>query len=250
MPLYVADYLADTSHLGAAESGAYLHLIMHYWLKGGLPKDPIQLAKIARMSLKQFNRAIPIIAPFFNPDWTHDRIDQELEKVREISEKRRGAVSQRRDRSNTNVSTNVEQLNTHSHSHTHSDINNTNKPTAKLNRTNKVNKAITPTAEFIFFWSLYPNKVKKVEALRAWDNATKTHEPQTIIDGLNNFIFSDDPKFIPHPSTWLNQQRWLDEPAKPAKKLTELEKFALKAIELEKQEKQEQERKNVITFLR
>jgi len=39
MPLYVADYLADTAHLGALESGVYLHLIMHYWLKGGLPDD-------------------------------------------------------------------------------------------------------------------------------------------------------------------------------------------------------------------
>mgnify|MGYP003350208430 CR=1 FL=1 len=119
MPLYVADYLADTAHLGALESGAYLHLIMHYWLKGSLPDDPVQLAKISRLSLKQFNRALPLLSPFFNPDWTHKRIDQELEKVKEISEKRRDAVSQRRDRSNTNVPTNVEQKNTHSHSHSH-----------------------------------------------------------------------------------------------------------------------------------
>jgi hypothetical protein len=89
------------------------------------------------------------------------------------------------------------------------------------------------------FWSAYPNKVKKIDALRAWQNAIKTHEPQTIIDGLNNFVFSDDPKFIPHPSTWLNQQRWLDEPAKTIKKLTALERYAQGAVDLEKQEKQD-----------
>jgi uncharacterized protein YdaU (DUF1376 family) len=119
MPLYVADYLADTAHLGATESGAYLHLIMHYWLKGSLPTDHIQLAKISRMSLKQFKRVVPILAPFFGPDWTHARIDQELEKAGEISAKRRQAVAQRKDRSSTNESTIVVQLNTQSQSQSH-----------------------------------------------------------------------------------------------------------------------------------
>jgi uncharacterized protein YdaU (DUF1376 family) len=122
MPLYVADYLADTAHLGALESGVYLHLIMHYWLKGGLPNDPVQLAKISRVSLKQFNRLSPIVAPFFGPNWTHKRIDQELEKSGEISKKRRDAVAQRRDRSSTNVPTNVDQLNTQSQSQSQSHI--------------------------------------------------------------------------------------------------------------------------------
>lgn len=122
MPLYVADYLADTAHLGAAESGAYLHLIMHYWLKGGLPTDPVQLAKISRMSLKQFNRATPVLAPFFGPNWTHKRIDQELDKAQEISEKRRHAVAQRKDRSSTSEPTIVDQLKTQSQSQSHIQI--------------------------------------------------------------------------------------------------------------------------------
>jgi hypothetical protein len=37
MPLWIADYLAVAGHLRALESGAYLHLIMHYWQRGGLP---------------------------------------------------------------------------------------------------------------------------------------------------------------------------------------------------------------------
>lgn len=36
MAFYVADYLADTLHLSATEHGAYLLLISHYWVHGGL----------------------------------------------------------------------------------------------------------------------------------------------------------------------------------------------------------------------
>lgn len=50
MPLYVAEYLADTGHLSAAEHGAYLLLIMHYWQKDGLPEDERQIARISRLT--------------------------------------------------------------------------------------------------------------------------------------------------------------------------------------------------------
>ena len=49
IPLFVADYLADTSHLSTLEHGAYLLLIMNYWQRGeSLPCGDMQLARIAR----------------------------------------------------------------------------------------------------------------------------------------------------------------------------------------------------------
>lgn len=81
MPWYIADYLADTAHLRAAQSGAYLHLIMHYWQRGGLPSENVQLAAIARMSDSEWKKARPIIEPFFQmPGWRHKRVDEELAK--------------------------------------------------------------------------------------------------------------------------------------------------------------------------
>ena len=91
MPLYVADYLADTAHLNAAQSGAYLHLIMHYWQKGGLPHDDAQLAAIARMSPSEWKRARSIIAAFFQDGWTHRRIDRELAEANDKYRRRSAA---------------------------------------------------------------------------------------------------------------------------------------------------------------
>jgi len=223
MPLYVADYLADTAHLSAAESGAYLHLIMHYWLKGSLPQDHKQLAKIARMSLKLFNRSVPILAPFFGPNWTHKRIEQELLKVREITEKRRSAVSQRKDRVHTNEPTFVEQMNTHSHSHI--------QPQEEIERKEKSKKkeSRSPSlAEFEQFWKAYPRKVGKGAAQKAWAAAVRKADPDRIIEAVERYAWPDEPSFIPHASTWLNGQRWEDElpnmgPRKPSEE--ELERM-------------------------
>jgi uncharacterized protein YdaU (DUF1376 family) len=89
MALYIADYLADTAHLRAAQSGAYLHLIMHYWQHGRLPDDNAQLASIAKMTDQEWKKARPIIEPFFQmPGWRHKRIDEELATADAKYEKR------------------------------------------------------------------------------------------------------------------------------------------------------------------
>lgn len=96
MPLNIADYLRDTSHLRALESGAYLHLIMAYWVGGKLPNDDRQLATIAKLTNREWKTIRPILEPFFGQGFSsHKRIDKELAKVAEISNKRKAAVEQR-----------------------------------------------------------------------------------------------------------------------------------------------------------
>jgi uncharacterized protein YdaU (DUF1376 family) len=117
MPLYVADYLADTAHLDAAESGAYLHLIMHYWQNGGLPTEDRHLARIARMSTGEWKRAKPVIAPFFSPEWKHKRIDAEIAHADDVSSKRSASAKQRYSNRPANADANAEQKDTQSQSH-------------------------------------------------------------------------------------------------------------------------------------
>lgn len=95
MPLYIADYLADTAHLGALESGGYLHLIMHYWQNGGLPTDERHLSRIAKMTDEEWAGARSTIAAFFQADWTHKRIAKELANAKRLSRKRSASAKQR-----------------------------------------------------------------------------------------------------------------------------------------------------------
>ena len=76
--------------------------------------------------------------------------------------------------------------------------------------------ASKPTVNlFDQFWEWYPRKVGKEAARKAWDNARRKTDQQNILDGVERF--RTDPnlpvkEFIPHPSTWLNEGRWDDEP--------------------------------------
>jgi uncharacterized protein YdaU (DUF1376 family) len=89
MPLYVADYLADAAHLSTMGHGAYLLLIMTYWHRGEpLPDDERKLARIARMTESEWQDVRDDLREFFDVrdgQWTHNRIERELDKVRSKS---------------------------------------------------------------------------------------------------------------------------------------------------------------------
>jgi uncharacterized protein YdaU (DUF1376 family) len=88
MPLYVGDYIVKTTHLTTIQHGAYLLLIMHYWTNGCLPTTDKELMAIARMTPDEWASNCYAIAKFFDRNWHHFRIDEELQKARNKSEKR------------------------------------------------------------------------------------------------------------------------------------------------------------------
>jgi uncharacterized protein YdaU (DUF1376 family) len=81
MPFYVGDYLADTGHLSAAENGAYLLLIMHYWRTGNIPPDDEMRRRVSRMTHREWQRSRETVLSFFSPDGKHKRVDEELARV-------------------------------------------------------------------------------------------------------------------------------------------------------------------------
>ena len=88
MPLYVADYLADTRRLSTLEHGAYMLLIMDYWRNGGLPNDNRKLARIVGMSEAEWLDIRENLAELFQDGWRHKRIDEELAKSEAKTERR------------------------------------------------------------------------------------------------------------------------------------------------------------------
>ncbi|WP_025126452.1 hypothetical protein [Pseudomonas sp. PH1b] len=93
-----------------------------------------------------------------------------------------------------------------------------------LDSLNLIPDSLTPSqapvaSEDLFpkFWKLYPRKVGKDKAEKAW---TKLKVNQALYDLMISALAKqvltpdwtkDKGQFIPHPSTWLNGKRWEDE---------------------------------------
>jgi hypothetical protein len=77
---------------------------------------------------------------------------------------------------------------------------------------------------FDAFWSVYPRKVAKDDALRAF---SKRNPDSALLAAMVAAVKAqsatedwtkDGGKFIPYPATWLNDGRWTDEVTGPAKR--------------------------------
>jgi hypothetical protein len=66
---------------------------------------------------------------------------------------------------------------------------------------------------FDTFWSMYPYKVGKRNAQAAYKRALTRASADAITEGLQRLLPSwTDPRYIPHPTTWLNRDGWNDAP--------------------------------------
>jgi len=81
-------------------------------------------------------------------------------------------------------------------------------------------------SQFGNFWDLYqtglsPARGSRGDALRAWEKICSWHRSKRPTWGeIRNAVNAQkrserwqDPKYIPHPSTWLNNYRWMDDPS-------------------------------------
>jgi hypothetical protein len=75
------------------------------------------------------------------------------------------------------------------------------------------NKPSTPDG-FEEWWAIYPRKIAKGAAEKAYAKAVELSGPVVLLAGVQRYAAvraNQDPQYTKHPATWLNQKCWLDE---------------------------------------
>jgi hypothetical protein len=93
-----------------------------------------------------------------------------------------------------------------------------NKPTLKETQEKDTGQRVTALADKQFdeFWEIYPRKVGKPQAKKAFKKALEEISLEEILSCTTAYRLArrgEDPKFTKHPATFLNAKPWQDEPA-------------------------------------
>jgi len=95
-------------------------------------------------------------------------------------------------------------------------IKNTNIKNTKYKENNINNNEDKGEYDDLFeqFWAIYPRRIGKGSARTAFAKAAAKVIPETILQIAEQYAGKSDLpdlQFIPHPTTWLNQERWNDD---------------------------------------
>lgn len=107
-PRYPGDYGRKTQHLSLMEHGAYALLMDHYYSTGNpLPANALQLQRICKaFAAEEIEAMQNILSTFFilsGDKWSNTRVDQELQKRKELSQKRRDAQAKKGTKNNNAI---------------------------------------------------------------------------------------------------------------------------------------------------
>lgn len=169
MPLYIGDYLADTSRLTTEQHGAYLLLLMDYWRSGRLPDDDKVLSQISKLSNDAWSNARAMLEQFFSIEdgyWIHSRVEQEMAEAKVNKQKNHDravkAAKSRWNHANSNATSNTNAMLEECPSPSPSHKNNTT--VAKATKGTRWQKGFALPSEWVEFckkerYDLDPSKV-------------------------------------------------------------------------------------------
>ena len=216
-PFHLGDYASHTGHLEPMEDLAYRRMLDAYYLRETpLPAPVPDVARLIRMR-QNVTEVEAVLNEFFmltSEGWRHSRCDEEIAKMQDKQAKARASAA---------ASVNARKAKTERKPNERSTDVELPTPTPTPSPDISPNPPATPGSErevvsaaFDAFWKTYPKKVGKDAAEKVWARKVKAEDVQAVMDALDKQRSSeqwnqDGGRFIPHPSTWLNQGRWKDE---------------------------------------
>ncbi len=226
MPMYWDAYLADTTHLTTEEHGAYMLLLAAMWRRNGsVPDDDRDNARMLGLTPAKWRKTKARFAATIygfiveNGAITQEKLQKTWKNTQEKIEKNKlnGAKG---GRAASNKSNNLAEANATNSPERNATIPEPEPEPYKKEDT-KVSLSIVSSEPDLFdeFWERYPRKVAKPNAKRAYAKALKKHSHDDVMFGLSQHLPSLEGKetqFIPHAATWLNGERFNDQPEQPA----------------------------------
>lgn len=206
---YPADWLSDEqcSLYSLEEEGAYIRLICYCWREGTIPADPEKCAKLIGKGCST-NLARVVQGGFLQDPSNKDRMIHprlEQERAKQMAWKSKCSIGGKHSQQQQKVTkTRVVQVDTNKGSST------------LLLQSSSSSSDIDIVSQASEIYALYPRKVGRPKAI------------QSIVKSIKAFGFEDikaktalyaktingkEQQFIPHPTTWFNQQRFNDDPA-------------------------------------
>lgn len=216
---HIGDYAKKTRHLSTWEHGAYTLILDAYYDREQPPTTEEAMRWACAKEPNEKRTVSDLLAEFFtlvDGRWVQQRVEDEIAAAMTISNTNRtnGKLGgrPRKTPKNRSVSERLANDNRNERQSTNPLIHKSTTEKAKAK-----DSSSTDVDGFAEFWSAYPRKVGKADAVKAWGKIKP--DPETMKDIVAAIAVQSESEqwtkhngqFIPHPATWLNGRRWEDE---------------------------------------
>jgi uncharacterized protein YdaU (DUF1376 family) len=221
MPLFVADYEADTAHLSPEEDGVYMRLLRLCWRTPGcsVPDDAAWIARMMRVSPEFYAaRVAPIIDEFMEREKGRvfsARLQREFARVTKSSKLRSEAGKKGGRPSNPLKYNGLDESRAFvEKSPAKANGKHLDPEPDKEKRDTNVSPSTDLVGEFERVWRAYPKKVERKAAYQAWLAARRRKSYDEIARPLWRYCQSragQDHHYTVSLGRWLKNERWEDE---------------------------------------
>lgn len=203
---HLGDYAKDTGHLSVTEHGVFTLLLDHYYATEKPIPDSL-CERIAKAYADHERDACKNVLEWFfirqGDLWINAKAESVISDSRDKSLKAKESASLRwQCERNANAS------------NPHSERNASHKPLAISHKEAKATALVQRAARFDEFWSAYPVKKGKEDALKKWKARNLDSIADRILADVKARLANDrqwKEGYIPHGSTYVNGSGWEDE---------------------------------------